>query len=136
MDSPAQTSLLDLGAPAAEVARLAAAVTDTQLEHPTPCDIPVRALLSHLLGLSVAFTDGAAKILGPTTTTAPNAAETPLPESWREELPVRLEALVTAWRDPAAWTGETTVGGVTMPAPMICVVANNELVLHGWDLAR
>jgi uncharacterized protein (TIGR03086 family) len=23
-----------------------------------------------------------------------------------------------------------------MPAPMVCVVANNELVLHGWDLAR
>jgi uncharacterized protein (TIGR03086 family) len=23
-----------------------------------------------------------------------------------------------------------------MPAPMICAVANDELVLHGWDLAR
>jgi uncharacterized protein (TIGR03086 family) len=136
MDSPAPTSLLDLGGPAAELARLAAAVTDGQLELPTPCDIPVRTLLSHVLGLSVAFTDGAAKVLGPTTTTAPNPAETPLPANWREELPVRLDALVQAWRDPAAWTGETTVGGVTMPAPMIGVVANDELVLHGWDLAR
>jgi uncharacterized protein (TIGR03086 family) len=136
MDNPAQTTPLDLAAPAAELARLAAAVADTQLEQPTPCDFPVRTLLSHVLGLCLAFHDGAAKILGPTTTTAPNAAETPLPEGWRDELPVRLEALVQAWRDPAAWTGETTVGGVTMPAPMICAVANDELVLHGWDLAR
>jgi uncharacterized protein (TIGR03086 family) len=136
MDKSAPTRQLDLATPAAELARLAAAVTDAQLELPTPCGFPVRTLLSHLLGLCVAFADGAAKVLGPTTTTAPNAAETPLPPSWRDELPVRLEALVQAWRDPAAWTGETTVGGVTMPAPMVCVVANNELVLHGWDLAR
>jgi uncharacterized protein (TIGR03086 family) len=136
MDNPAQTPQLDLDAPAAELARLAAAVPDTQLEQPTPCGFPVRTLLSHVLGLCVAFTDGAAKVLGPTTTTAPDPAETPLPQGWRDELPVRLETLVQAWRDPAAWTGETTVGGVTMPAPMICAVANDELVLHGWDLAR
>jgi uncharacterized protein (TIGR03086 family) len=128
--------MLDLQAPADELARLGRGVSDEELDRPTPCDIPVRAMLAHVLGLSVAFADGAAKVLGPTTTTAPNAAETPLPDSWRDELPVRLEALVGAWRDPAAWTGETTVGGVTMPAPMMCVVANNELVLHGWDLAR
>ena len=28
------------------------------------------------------------------------------------------------------------VGGQTMPAPVTAVVANNELVMHGWDLAR
>ena len=30
----------------------------------------------------------------------------------------------------------TKVGGFTLPAPEAGVVANNELVIHGWDLAR
>ena len=41
-----------------------------------------------------------------------------------------------AWRDPSAWEGETTVGGVTQPAQNIVGFANDELVLHGWDLAN
>src|SRR4051794_28598157 len=128
--------MLDLQAPADEVARLARAVRDDQLELATPCDIPVGTMLAHLLGLSVAFADGAAKVVGPTTTTAPDLADTQLPDGWGDELPVRLEALVRAWREPDAWAGETTVGGVTLPSPVMCGVANNELVLHGWDLAR
>jgi uncharacterized protein (TIGR03086 family) len=128
--------MLDLQAPADEVARLAREVRDDQLELPTPCDIPVGTMLAHLLRLSVAFADGAAKVVGPTTTTAPDLADTQLPDGWRDELPVRLEALVRAWREQDAWAGETTVGGITMPAPVMCGVANSELVLHGWDLAR
>ena len=50
-------------------------------------------------------------------------------------IPARLEALVAAWQRPESWQGETTVGGVTMPATDIGYVANNELVLHGWDLS-
>ena len=41
-----------------------------------------------------------------------------------------------AWRDPAAWSGEATVGGVTMPAELTAAVVADELVVHGWDLAR
>ena len=55
---------------------------------------------------------------------------------WRHELPRRLEAMVTAWRDPAAWQGSTLAGGVTLPADVMGVVALDELVVHGWDLAR
>ncbi len=51
-------------------------------------------------------------------------------------LPERLGALVGAWRDPAAWEGTAEAGGVTMPAADMGVVALDELVLHGWDLAR
>jgi uncharacterized protein (TIGR03086 family) len=47
-----------------------------------------------------------------------------------------LEELVEAWRDPEAWEGMTEAGGVTMPAEVMGVVALDELVLHGWDLAR
>ncbi len=128
--------LLDLGAPATEVIRLAAAVRDDQLNLPTPCPgTDVGAMLAHVIGLSIGFRDGAAKILGPTTTTPPSPEQDQLPDDWREQLPLRLKELVEAWRDPAAWEGETTVGGATMPAPNIGTFGNNELVIHGWDLA-
>ena len=48
----------------------------------------------------------------------------------------RLAGLVEAWRDPAAWAGEATVGGVTLPAELTAAVVADELVVHGWDLAR
>ena len=52
------------------------------------------------------------------------------------ELPRRLDELAAAWREPAAWEGMTEAGGVTMPAAAMGTVALDELVLHGWDLAR
>jgi uncharacterized protein (TIGR03086 family) len=51
-------------------------------------------------------------------------------------LPRRLEELAEAWSAPSAWEGLTEAGGVTMPAEVMGVVALDELVLHGWDLAR
>ncbi|GAA1431282.1 TIGR03086 family metal-binding protein [Microlunatus lacustris] len=131
----ADTTLLDLQAPATTVARLAAELTDADLERPTPCQFPVRQLLAHLLGLSVAFADAAAKVDGPTTRTAPSPDALDLPADWREQLPARLDALVAAWRRPEAWTGMAVAGGIEMPAEVMGVVANDELVLHGWDLA-
>lgn len=41
-----------------------------------------------------------------------------------------------AWKDPAAWTGMTRAGGVDLPGEIAAAVAADELVLHGWDLAR
>jgi uncharacterized protein (TIGR03086 family) len=128
--------VLDLQPPADQVALLVSAITDDQLGAPTPCpDTPVAQLLGHVLGLSIAFRDAARKVEGPTTATAPNASRTELPPEWRDLIPRRLAELVEAWRDPDAWRGDTMAGGVTMPAEVMGVVANNELVLHGWDLA-
>jgi uncharacterized protein (TIGR03086 family) len=125
---------LDLGAPADMITRLAAAVRDEQLDDPTPCgDRNVSALLAHIIGFSMGFRDGAAKLGGPTTSTPPGPM--PLPPDWRTELPQRVAELAAAWRDPAAWEGDTTVGGVTLPAAIQGSFANDELVLHGWDLA-
>ncbi len=125
---------LDLGAPAAEITRLAAVVRDDQLGGRTPCpDLDVAGILAHVIGLSVAFRDAAAKLDGPTTSTPPGPAV--LPSDWRTELPLRLGELAQAWREPAAWTGMSMAGGVTMPAEVTAAVANNELVVHGWDLA-
>jgi uncharacterized protein (TIGR03086 family) len=59
-----------------------------------------------------------------------------LQSDWKKQLHQRLDALVAGWRAPEAWEGEAEAGGVTMPAEVMGVVALDELVLHGWDLAR
>ncbi|MET9573567.1 TIGR03086 family metal-binding protein [Streptomyces virginiae] len=130
-------TILDLGAQTDAVARLAAGVPDARLDAPTPCpDYTVGVLLVHLTGLAVAFRDAARKDLGPTTDTAPDPAATPLSAEWREELPRVLAELAEAWRDPAAWTGMTRAGSVDLPGDIAGAVAVDELVVHGWDLAR
>jgi uncharacterized protein (TIGR03086 family) len=133
--------VLDLAPAAREVSRLLDGVTDAQLTDPTPCpDTPVAAMLDHLMGLSLVFTWAARK-----TTAAEGGSDRPgrgkanaehLDPNWRTLLPERLDALAESWRDPAAWEGMTEAGGATMPAEVTGVVALDELVLHGWDLAR
>ncbi|MDG4833407.1 TIGR03086 family metal-binding protein [Solwaraspora sp. WMMD1047] len=124
--------------PAARALRgLLPAVTDDRLTNPTPCaGWTVGDLLDHLLGLTVAFRMAAAKAPDPAPGGPAEPSAVNLPASWREDLSERLDALVAAWRDPAAWTGETAVGGANLPGAIMGVVALNELTLHGWDLAR
>ena len=130
-------TLLDLGPQALIVARLAENVTDEQLTAATPCpDYALRNLLGHLLGLSVALRDAARKDLGATTDTPPASAVPDIGPDWRAELPKALDELAEAWRDPAAWTGATRAGGVDLPGAVAGAVATDELVIHGWDLAR
>lgn len=131
------TTTLDLGPQARIVARLAAGVPDARLADPTPCpEYAVSGILGHLTGLAIAFRDAARKDLGPTTDTAPDAAATSLPAGWREELPRVLGELAEAWSDPAAWTGMTRAGGLDLPGDIAGAVVVDELVIHGWDLAR
>jgi uncharacterized protein (TIGR03086 family) len=129
--------MFDFGPQARVVARLAEGVTDEQLATATPCpDYAVRNMLGHLAGLSVAFRDAGRKDLGATTATAPDAAVPHIGPGWREELPKALDELAEAWRDPDAWTGMTRAGGVNLPGAVAAAVAADELVIHGWDLAR
>ncbi|BCM66062.1 MULTISPECIES: TIGR03086 family metal-binding protein [Streptomyces] len=130
-------TMVDLGPQTTILARLARSVADEQLTAATPCPgLAVRNLLGHLLMLSVAFRDAARKSLGPTTDTSPTAAVPDLGPGWREELPKALDELADAWRDPAAWTGDTRAGGVDLPGAVAGAVVADELVIHGWDLAR
>ncbi|MEV7084749.1 TIGR03086 family metal-binding protein [Streptomyces sp. NPDC093085] len=127
----------DLAPVCRETARVAAGITEEQLAGATPCSAyAVREVLAHLLGLSVAFRDAARKEPGPTTDTPPGAALPVLDPEWRAALPRGLDALAEAWRAPAAWQGETRVGGVGLPGAVAGVVALNEVLVHGWDLAR
>lgn len=125
----------DLGPAAAELSRLLGDVSDDALGAPTPSFPSVATLLDHLVGLTLAFRVGAEKGEDPAPD-GPSPDGSRLPTDWRQRLDRQLEDLVAAWRDPSAWSGMTTVGGVTMPGEVMGVVALDELVLHGWDLAR
>ncbi|RFU82416.1 TIGR03086 family protein [Streptomyces triticagri] len=119
------------------VAHLAAAVRDEQLTDPTPCeDFAVRNLLGHLTGLAAAFRDAGRKDLGPTTDTSPDTAKPDIGPDWRAELAENLQELAEAWRAPEAWTGDTRAGGLDLPGAVAGQIAMDELILHGWDLAR
>ncbi|MEU1593136.1 TIGR03086 family metal-binding protein [Streptomyces sp. NPDC005708] len=129
--------MFDLGLQTRIVARLAAGVREEQLADTTPCPgWTVRTLLGHLLGLATAFRDAGRKDLGATTDTNPGASLPDIGPGWREELPAVLDELAEVWRDPEAWTGATRAGGVTLPGAVAGAVAADELVIHGWDLAR
>ena len=128
----------DLAASAAATADVVAGVTDDDLARPTPCGTyTVSTLLAHLDGLAMAFEHTARKDLGEWTATSPGASTTPpLEPGWRTRIPLRLSALAAAWADPAAWEGESQAGGVTMPAAAQGLFGLDEVVVHGWDLAR
>ncbi len=128
-------TVLDLKPPARQIVTLAGAVTDDMLKAPTPCgDYTVEDLLAHMMGLTIAFRDAAAKAGSPTQDAAPGRVA--LEGGWREQLPGRLLAMAVAWDAPQAWEGLTKVGGGTMPAAIAGQAGLNELVIHGWDLAR
>ncbi|MFF2328090.1 MULTISPECIES: TIGR03086 family metal-binding protein [unclassified Streptomyces] len=128
---------IDLESAARQIVGLLDGVGAQRLAGPTPCpDYTVRELVAHVVGLATGFRDAARKSLGPSTDTAPDAALPVLAEDWRETLPPLLDELVTAWRDPAAREGMTRVGGVDLPGEVAGVVVLDELVIHGWDLAR
>ena len=132
--------MLDLEPAARELTHLLDGITGDQLADPTPCaGTTVAGLLDHLMGLSLAFTWAAHKSTPPEggggQPPGPASAEH-LDPDWREVLPQRLTGVVQAWRDPQAWQGMAEAGGVRLPAEIMGAVALDELVLHGWDLAR
>ena len=118
-------------------ASIVAAVNEDDLDGPTPCpEYTVRHILTHLDGLSLAFTAAAEKDLGDMTDHAPEPLEQVLADGWRERIPAQLQALAVAWSDPSAWDGMTRAGGVDLPGEVAGLVALDEVVLHGWDLAK
>jgi uncharacterized protein (TIGR03086 family) len=124
-------------APATTTMRgLVASVTDEQLTSPTPCEkYTVGDLVEHIGGLAAAFTGAARKQVVPGSEEGGSGDATRLEAGWRDRIDRDLAELAEAWRDPAAYQGETQAGGVTMPGPIAASVALNEVVVHGWDLA-
>ena len=128
------TAPLDLEPAARRIVTLVEAVPDDALGRPTPCErYTVGDLLDHIAGAAVAFTAAAAKepLEGGPSGNAGN-----LGGDWRIRIARDVVALAEAWRDAAAWAGMTRAGGVDLPADVAGVVALDELVIHGWDLAK
>jgi uncharacterized protein (TIGR03086 family) len=112
-------------------------VPEDRLHAPTPCPAySVGDLLDHVGGLSIAFTMAARKSTGGRGSEGPAGDTSRLGDDWRDRIPADLEALAAAWTEAEAWTGMTEAGGVQLPGEVAGVVALDELVVHGWDLAR
>ena len=121
--------MFDLGPASDDLARLVRGVRDDQLDAPTPCtEWPLGSLLAHIHQFATVFTANAQKV--------PPAPVAGLPADWRRVIPLRLDDLVQAWHDPSAWQGRVSAGGVEMTGEENAVVAIEELVVHGWDVAR
>ena len=109
-------------------------IPDRALDDPTPCGMPVAALLDHLAMFAVVFTEAASKDARRTEPRTPDATQ--LAADWRTAIPRALTALAHAWSEPGAWEGMTTVRGMDFPGDVAGTIALDEIVLHGWDLAR
>jgi uncharacterized protein (TIGR03086 family) len=129
--------MIDLGPAASRMSQLIAGISDDRLPGPTPCpDYTLADLLDHVAGLSRAFAAAAAKTPPEGGSQAPSVDGARLSDDWRQRIPRDLDAMAAAWRDPAAWTGMTQAGGIDLPGEVAGLVALDELVLHGWDVAR
>ena len=128
-------STLDFGPATSTAAQVVAGIRDDQLGGPSPCPAyTVADLLDHLNGLSFAFT--AAALKQPLEEAGPSGDASKLPADWREAIPAALAGLEAAWRGtPDAFEGTTQAGPIEMPAAEVALVALNEVVVHGWDLA-
>ena len=125
--------------PTREVARLLEGVADDQLADPTPVGLrrghPARPPDGADPGLHLGGREVRRRARGGEPPRR-DLGGANLDPDWRTELPGRLTRSPTAWTEPAAWEGMTEAGGVTMPGEVTGVVALDEVVLHGWDLAR
>ena len=128
--------MIDLAPTTERTSAVVAAVRDDQLDAITPMDQPVRVVVHHLIGLAQAFCDAAGKQTGPSVSTPPSPQDGPLPEGWRDEVQQRLREMADAWGSSEAWSGMTMAGGVELPGEICGLVALDEVLLHGWDVAR
>ncbi|HEU5083406.1 MAG TPA: TIGR03086 family metal-binding protein [Acidimicrobiales bacterium] len=129
--------MIDLRAATDRTAAVIAALGDDHLPLPTPCpEYSVGDLLDHVEGLALAFTDAATKTTPDGEPAGPSGDARRLAPGWQQRIPARLAELARAWQDPSAWEGMTQAGGIDMPGEIAGLVALDEVIAHGWDLAR
>jgi uncharacterized protein (TIGR03086 family) len=128
--------MIDLHPAAQRTISLVTSLVDEQLDLPTPCpEARVGDLIDHLGVFAVRFLAAARKDSEGRTTPPPPPDRANLEPDWRDRISRDLLALADAWRDPRAWEGSTYAGGLEMPAQVVGLVALDELVVHGWDIA-
>ena len=128
---------VDLGPAAGQLADLVARVKDDELGKPTPCPAyTLGDLIEHVGGLALVFTAAANKERNRLVEGASPGDASRLGEDWRARIPRDLGALARAWRQPGAWDGMTRIAAMDAPAAMVGLTVADELVVHGWDVAR
>jgi uncharacterized protein (TIGR03086 family) len=127
--------MIDLTPATERMTSLLATVSEDQFDWPTPCPAAcVGDLVDHVGALTKGFIAVARKdVDGTEAPVKPDAAN--LEAGWRESIARDLATLAEAWRDPEAWEGMTSAAGVALPADVAGLVALDELVVHGWDIA-
>jgi uncharacterized protein (TIGR03086 family) len=131
------TTTPDLHTSAGRLATVVRNVRDDQLDGPTPCPAySVGDLLDHIGGFALAFRAAAEKDMGDITGRPPVPDGAKLEAGWRDRIGRDLDALAGAWDAPEAWDGMTRVGGIDLPGASAGAFALDEIVVHGWDLAR
>jgi uncharacterized protein (TIGR03086 family) len=126
-----------LHAAADRMTSLLEAVPDDSMAAPTPCpDLPLGALIDHVGGFAKVFAASAKKDLGALTANPPSPSADNLEPGWRARIAADLSTLADAWDASDAWDGMTQAGGQDVPAAMAGRIALDELVVHGWDIAR
>jgi uncharacterized protein (TIGR03086 family) len=129
-------TLVDFGPAARQMAELVRGAP-ADLDRPTPCyDYRLGDLLDHIAGLAVAFAAAGTKETAGIGDRPPHADVAGLAPDWREHIPRDLDALAAAWRSPEAWTGMTRIAATDMPGEVVGLIALDEVVIHGWDLAK
>ncbi len=127
----------DLEPATRRLADLLGGVDDAMLAAPTPCPgYALGDLIDHVGGLACAFAAAGTKAAGDATSQAPSGDAARLGADWRTRIPHDLATLARVWREPAAWSGMTRVGGIDLPGEVAGLVGLNEVVIHGWDVAR
>ena len=128
--------MLDLKPATHVLSELIVGLRDEQLAAATPCaDTALGGLIDHVDGLALAFTAAATKTPLPGGSQGSSADASRLGSDWRARIPQRLDSLADAWTDPDAWTGMTQAGGLDLPGEVAGLVAVNEVLVHGWDIA-
>jgi uncharacterized protein (TIGR03086 family) len=129
--------MIDLEPAAKQMAQLVEKVSDDQLDRPTPCpDYTVGDLLDHIATLAFKFQAAARKDLDELATTPPMGSAARLADDWPERIPRDLAAMAVAWSEPDAWEGMTIIGGGDTPGEVCGLIGLDELIVHGWDIAR
>jgi uncharacterized protein (TIGR03086 family) len=133
---PVQTSP-DLAPAAARMAELILGIPDALLAEPTPCsEYTLGDLADHTGGFALAFTAAARKDPGMLSEPPRPGDASQLEDGWRTRIARDVRVMAEAWSDPQAWSGMTKVGGVELPGEVCGIFALDELVIHGWDVAR
>jgi uncharacterized protein (TIGR03086 family) len=131
------TTPVDLGPGARRLAGLVTRVPDDELGRPTPCPAyTLGDLIDHVGGLALAFGAAARKERSPYVEQTPSGQGARLEPGWRDRIEADLQELARAWGEPGAWAGMTRIARMDAPAEMVGLTAADEIVVHGWDVAR